>query len=423
MSLNFPSPASTGSIYTVDNYSYRFDGVKWIPTNRTDYTVQASDITAVSNSLVIDMSKDGIQLINLSSQAVVSFTNTANLNEYKRVLLEFSTDPAYVDTTVSYYDIVNSTFETGKSKLVSAQDTSPAKIFFKPDGLKMYIFGFGTNTIYQYALSTAWDVSTAVFETGKTKLVTAQDTSPTGIFFKPDGLKMYIVGTTADTVYQYALNPAWDVSTATFETGKTRSVAAQDTVPYSVFFKPDGLKMYVNGSATNTIYQYALSTAWDVSTATFETGKTRNLPGSIPDTTTYDVFFRSDGLKMYTMGLSTDTVYQFGLATAWDVSTAYFETGKFKSLAAQDVNPYGIFFKPDGTKMYMMGLTNKTVYQYNTSITTQDTIANVTWPTIEWKDGYAPSLPNPQETALIEIEARTDYTGTNYTGRLVGRNF
>ncbi|GAH44234.1 unnamed protein product, partial [marine sediment metagenome] len=61
-----------------------------------------------------------------------------------------------------------------------------------------------------------WECGTAVYD-NKSKLVSDEETVPIGVFFKPDGLKMYVVGTSADSVLQYALSTAWDVSTAIYE--------------------------------------------------------------------------------------------------------------------------------------------------------------------------------------------------------------
>jgi hypothetical protein len=91
------------------------------------------------------------------------------------------------------------------------------------------------------------------------------------VFFKPDGLKMYVIGTISDAVFQYDLSTAWDVSTASFTYPTTEyfSVGSQETNPTGVFFKPDGLKMYVIGSFGDDVNEYDLSTAWDVSTASY----------------------------------------------------------------------------------------------------------------------------------------------------------
>ena len=65
--------------------------------------------------------------------------------------------------------------------------------------------------------------------------------------FKPDGTKMYVTGSTGDDVNEYDLSTPWDVSTASYN--QNFSVAAQETTPTAVRFKPDGTKMYVTGSA------------------------------------------------------------------------------------------------------------------------------------------------------------------------------
>ncbi|MBA7526086.1 hypothetical protein ES705_18246 [subsurface metagenome] len=68
----------------------------------------------------------------------------------------------------------------------------------------MYILGDENDTVYQYALSTPWDVSTAEYSE-KSKDVSAQDTAPRDLTFSSDGSKMYIIGYNTTTVYQYTL--------------------------------------------------------------------------------------------------------------------------------------------------------------------------------------------------------------------------
>jgi len=99
-----------------------------------------------------------------------------------------------------------------------------------------------------------WDISTAVYLQNFS--VTTQETVPTGIFFKSDGLKMYVIGATGDDVNEYDLGSAWNISTAVYL--QNFSVAAQDIVPQSVFFKPDGMKMYVIGADGDDVNEYDL---------------------------------------------------------------------------------------------------------------------------------------------------------------------
>lgn len=49
-----------------------------------------------------------------------------------------------------------------------------------------------------------WDISTATYNAVLPEFnVATQDTSPQGVFFKPDGTKMYVIGSAGDAVYEY----------------------------------------------------------------------------------------------------------------------------------------------------------------------------------------------------------------------------
>jgi DNA-binding beta-propeller fold protein YncE len=233
---------------------------------------------------------------------------------------------------------------------VAAQETDPIGLFFKPDGTKMYVVGAVGDDVDEYDLSTAWNISTAVF--AQSFSVAAQETVPADVFFKPDGLKMYVLGLAGDNVSEYDLSTAWDVSTAVFV--QTFSVAAQDTTPFSLFFKPDGTKMYVVGAVGGDINEYDLSTAWDVSTAVFVQSFSVPVP--------FGLFFKPDGTKMYVV-YRAGVVNEYDLSTAWNISTAVFLQNF--SVVAQDSNPLGLFFKPDGTKMYVLGRTGLDINEYD----------------------------------------------------------
>ena len=107
---------------------------------------------------------------------------------------------------------------------------------------------------YPDAISVTWGVGIAAYLQAFS--VAGQETSPQGVFFKPDGTKMYVVGRTGDDVNEYDLSTAWNISTASFV--QAFSVAGQETSPTGIFFKPDGTKMYVIGSTEDNINEYDL---------------------------------------------------------------------------------------------------------------------------------------------------------------------
>jgi len=240
---------------------------------------------------------------------------------------------------------------------VAAQETSSTGIVFKPDGTKMYVTGTVGDDVNEYDLSTAWDLSSASYLQNFS--VASQETAPRGMSFKPDGTKMYVVGSTADSVLEYDLSSAWDVSTASYLQGF--SVSAQDTVPMGLFFRGDGLKMYVLGGTGLDVNEYDLSSAWNVSTASF----VQNFSISAQESSPQDLFFKSDGTKMYITGQSGDDVNEYNLSTAWDVSTAVYSQAF--SLLNQDINPTGFFFKGDGTQMFV-GFNSELILSYTLGV-------------------------------------------------------
>ena len=305
-----------------------------------------------------------------------------------------------VDVLTNKWDVSTASFVQSLS--VSGQEGTPQGIFFKPDGTKMYVVGSGGDRVNEYNLTTAWDVSTASYSQNFS--VSAQETTPTGIFFKPDGTKMYITGDVGNDVGEYNLSTAWDVSTSVYN--QSLEVSAQEISPSDVFFKPDGTKMYIVGSAGDDVNEYDLSTDWDVSTASFLQNFSVAGQESIPQ----GVFFKPDGTKMYVTGNSSDNVNEYNLSTAWDISTASFLQNF--SVSAQEAAPMGIFFKPDGTKMYTPGAAGVAVYEYDIG---SSSAATITWPSsIEWAGGVAPSAPATGETDVFTLV--TDDGGTSYVG-------
>ncbi len=60
---------------------------------------------------------------------------------------------------------------------------------------------------------------------------------------------------------------SWDVSSAVYV--REYSVNAKEIIPTGVFFKPDGSRMYTMGHDGNSVDEYNLGTSWDVSSAVY----------------------------------------------------------------------------------------------------------------------------------------------------------
>jgi hypothetical protein len=278
------------------------------------------------------------------------------------------TTPAYgfnsrKDTTISDVQMASATYDS-VSKSISAQETDPTALFFSPDGRNMYVMGISGDDVNQYLLSTPWVASSATYV--RIFSLSGQDTAPHGLYFREDGLKMYMVGQTNDTVYQYALTAPWDLSTASYES-KSFSVSAQDITPTGIYFRDNGTRMFMVGSTGDAVYQYNLATAWDVSTASYIQSFSISGQETIPE----DISFVNDGTRMFVLGSNGDDVTIYNLTTPWDISTASYSSTQV-SVSSQELTPSGFYVRPDGLKMYVVGTTNDTVYQYSIpSLTTR----------------------------------------------------
>ena len=244
------------------------------------------------------------------------------------------------------------------NKLVSGQDTAPYKVVFKPNGLKMYLLGYATRDVYQYILSIPWVVTSAVYNNIHKDLST-EDIAPNGIFFKPDGKKMYMCGGDNDKIFQYSLSTAWDLSTLSYDTGEDFTLPAAGEKPNDLYFKKDGTKMYVVSSWVDKVSQYNLTTAWDLSTASYNCEILISGQATSPE----GVSFKSDGTKMYILNYGTHYIYQYGLSTAWLVSSATYDS-IYKDVLDEEEYPRGLWFKEEGTKLYVVGSAADTIHQY-----------------------------------------------------------
>ena len=274
---------------------------------------------------------------------------------------------AFVSTP---YDIENAAYDS-KSFSVSSQAATPEGLFLKPDGTKLYVCSNNSDAVFQYTLSTAWDISTASYNS-VTISVGSVVVSPAGITFSADGTKMYLVDAYNEKVFQYTLSTAWDLSTASYA-NLFISIASQNIQSVEVLLNNNGTKMYMAGSAGNSIYQYALSTAYNISTASYES---KSFSFASQEGLLSGVTFNADGTKMFAIGTTNDSVYAYTLSTAFDVSTASYDSVSF-SVASQELTPRGIVFKTDGSKLYVLGDTADTVFQYTT--TSQGFTTSETW--------------------------------------------
>ena len=250
---------------------------------------------------------------------------------------------------------------------VSSQETGPRELAFSSDGTKFFVVGYQGNDVGEYSMSTAWDVSTASY-VDAFSLSSQTGYGVQGLAFNTDGTKMFVGSYNTDSVHEYTLSTGWDVSTASYT--DAFSFSSQDSAPRGLAFSTDGTKMFMSGQAGDSIYEYTLSTGFDVSSASH----TDSMDVSSYDNNPRGIAFNDDGTRMFYHGQQNDKVHDFSLSTAFDISTASYNSGI--SITSFDTGAEAIAFNSDGTKMFVSGNDDNTIDEY--TLTTGFDVVNTT---------------------------------------------
>jgi len=252
---------------------------------------------------------------------------------------------------------------------IGSQNTSSWEVDFNTDGTKMYVLDSNSDSMYQLSLSTAWDITTASYD--NVSYSAGSQGNVRGSTFSADGTKLFIIESTgAAEVHQYSLSTAWDLSTVSYDNislDPLDDVSSIGTYFYSVAFSTDGTKMFAAGSnisgTSSLIISYSLSTGYDLSTASYD-NISFNHSSQTPDLKR--IVFNSDGTQFFKASGSQQKIYQYSMTTAYDLSTASYDNKTFSTASQETGLNNSMKFSTDGTKMYTLGPGTDTVYQYST---------------------------------------------------------
>jgi len=257
--------------------------------------------------------------------------------------------------------------QSNRSFSVASRDTAPRGLIFNNNGTSMYVLGNQKDSVYQYNLSTAYDISSSSNSSTLDLPVSSGENigDPTDLIFNGDGTELYVLNNGSEqSIHRWNLSTAYDISTAVYDSD-VLNVTSQDATPEGLEFNNNGTKLYVVGKSTGSVYQYTLSTAYDISTAVYDSV---SLPINDETTDPNGIRFNNDGGKLFVVDRGRKRVYQYGLDIAYDISTASYDSVSV-GVAAEDDSPDGLVFNNDGTKMYVAGDETDTIYEY--TITTQ----------------------------------------------------
>ena len=238
-------------------------------------------------------------------------------------------------------------------------------VAFNDVGTRMFTLNNNTDDIFQYQLDQPYDLNTynyiktlqhdidvqIIDGTGAIVGGVNEETSPTGFTFSSDGDKVFVIGTTRDSITQIPLSSSYDIGSAyAFNNTVWKSISLNEgsfneDTPGGCHFNKEGDAFYFMGRTTGTMYQINCSGSFDVHSRT--TSQSVDVLGPLTDAegvssiSSYGFSFNPDGDKMIltTNEISgvgqSNHVYLWHLETPFDISTLVY-SGYSSSLSQGD---------------------------------------------------------------------------------------
>jgi uncharacterized protein YhjY with autotransporter beta-barrel domain len=249
---------------------------------------------------------------------------------------------------------------------ISDDEGSATGITFKPDGTKMYITGVGADTILQYNLTTAFDITSATLE--KSVFIRTVEAMPQDVKFNSDGTVIFILGTGGNGIDRWSLSTPYDIGSITVADTTFTSIGGD---PRGLAFNNDGTKMFVLNQTNTRVEEYNLSTPYNPDTKTL----TNTLTNATSSNFHQGLGFNADGSKMFVVKSrgsgdeNTDNkIDEYALSTAFDISSSSATlTGTFSPTHSSDEYLSGMAFNGSGTKMYHINWSDDKVREYSLS--------------------------------------------------------
>jgi len=262
-----------------------------------------------------------------------------------------------LSTILRTNNIENAYKENNKRYSFEFNDNTARGVGFKTDGTRMYVSGQEGNDITEFQLSTPWEVGTASL----TGVTYSLGYDPNSIKFKSDGSKLFVTNGTASDISEYNLSTPWDLTSITGLSTSFVFSQGSPSTPCGLDFTPDGSRMFLLDRTLDNVFEYSLSTPWSVNTAV---GPSSSFYVGTQNSDPFGVAIDPSGVHMYIVGITENNIHQYEMSTAFDVRTATY-TGK--TLGTVETDTTGVFIKPDGSKIFITGYNSDLVRTFNLS--------------------------------------------------------
>ena len=270
---------------------------------------------------------------------------------------EFEFPAGNYSTTMS---ISNATYTGNSKRLEPNSGKNGSAVYISNDGTKLYYLiqsGSNIKNIYQHTLSTAFDLSTMGSSYVSQGLTVYHNDS---LAFNSSGTEFYIGrrlnSSSKYEILKYTLNSgSWDISNGITKQSGTINVQTYFKNSFGMdYAETGGTKyLYITSYTTDEILQYDITT-WAPSTPIATTSTLNTLFPSIAPTVSgvdTDIKMTEDGTRIFLCYGKVSTIYEIDLSTAYDLTTMSYNNVSF--YLGADYRPTGITFdRTNGSRMY-----------------------------------------------------------------------
>ena len=323
-------------------------------------------LTFSSGQVIKEVAVNNSGTINSGGATIDKITINGNTSEIAAVLLgsatELNTMSNITFNNISAAGSAVDAFDVSGGVIGNSFDIDPAnsarEMRFSVTGHKMYFLS--TDIVYSWDLSVEFDVTTAVASTQ----LNTQGTTSFAFCLSSDGLTMFSGSDVEQLIYEYNLSTAWDVSSAVYNSVNRAFVS---TSLYSLFISVDGLRLFELDNDLDKIYQLNLATKDSLASAS-NSGEILHI--DIGAVSPRSIAFSTDGLNVIvshddSVDQALSGVYQYELGTPWSLVNAPNSPTNFQVCNVGEASIYGCSYNTDGTKVYMQGSSLDLIEEYN----------------------------------------------------------
>lgn len=237
-------------------------------------------------------------------------------------------------------------------KFAPVEDSAKG-VMINSDGTKMYIVLY-TGVLYEYNLTTPWDVSSAVKTGFSIDLQTLSGLTWQGVWSAVLGnnnSKIYIsVGATIDKLIEFSLTTPGDITTITY------TANADLIMFYDFYITPTGNKII--GATSSAFLAFDLLTPWDLTSIQAQSDYYAKLSGG------NGITFNNDGTVAYSTIISPYRVITYNLSSPFLMSSAVLSNIIYDF--SSNMITFGNFqFNGVGDILYMYDANLNDIVQFN----------------------------------------------------------